>query len=558
MIPIRIYIPVVSFLLAICAAACAQTSDIVTNDGITSPLHKANIGRITFMEKTIPIENYKESDFLSTLTLDEKGDFTMRAFLGNSLTNYLHQLAPALSAEALNKAGNYQFSFFVDSVLIYTENLHPGAGGLTAKNTRTILRIPFISSTQEDSWGRFLWSRFMARGGQEALTPGEHKLRVSIQTYIDQGTIETGPQLAEGTIRLVVPRLGREVTNAQVQPQPIAEGSGWNVDLTPLNTERIVAMNRKIEEGGFKDITSIVVIRNGQLLLEEYFNGARRSTRHDTRSVGKSFASAAMGLAIRDGFIPNENVTLSRFYDLHAYNNYTPRKDSVTLKSLLTMSSGFDGSDDNPESPGNEENMYPTKDWVKFTLDLPMDNTKTIGRNWDYFTAGVVVLGDILNRTVPGGLEKYADKTLFAPLGIRQYTWQYTPQHVANTAGGIKLRALDLAKFGQLYKNGGTWHGQTILPAAWVTQTLTPHLPLPQARGHYGYLFWNTAYTLNGIPHEAFYCSGNGGNKIFIFKDLPLVVVITATAYNKMYAHPQADRLIEHYILPAVLSNPKP
>ena len=116
------------------------------------------------------------------------------------------------------------------------------------------------------------------------------------------------------------------------------------------------------------------------------------------------------------------------------------------------------------------------------------------------------------------------------------------------------MTALDLAKFGQLYKNGGMWKGARIIPQSWVESSLTKHLRLPdEGNGFYGYLFWNATYNVNGNQYEAFYSSGNGGNKIFIFKDQPLVVVITATAYNKPYAHPQVNRMMEKYILPAII-----
>jgi CubicO group peptidase (beta-lactamase class C family) len=217
------------------------------------------------------------------------------------------------------------------------------------------------------------------------------------------------------------------------------------------------------------------------------------------------------------------------------------------------MTSAFDGSDMNPDSPGNEEKMYPTADWVRFALDLPLDSAKVAEPRWDYFTAGVVLLGDILNRKVPGGLEQYAAQKLFAPLGITKYKWQYTPQKVVNTAGGLRMSALDLAKFGQLYQNKGSWNGQQIFPAKWAETSLQSHFTLPENRGGYGYLFWTNTFDCEGRKYDAAYCSGNGGNKIFIFRDQPLVVVITAKAYGKPYAHPQADKIVERYILPAVL-----
>ncbi len=99
---------------------------------------------------------------------------------------------------------------------------------------------------------------------------------------------------------------------------------------------------------------------------------------------------------------------------------------------------------------------------------------------------------------MPGGLDEYSRKVLFTPLGIKEYQWQYTPQHVANTAGGLKLRALDLARFGQLYKNGGVWQGKNVAAGGLGEENILAALWIcPQGNGHYGYLFWNTAYAVN-------------------------------------------------------------
>lgn len=116
------------------------------------------------------------------------------------------------------------------------------------------------------------------------------------------------------------------------------------------------------------------------------------------------------------------------------------------------------------------------------------------------------------------------------------------------------MSSLDYAKFGQLYRNKGLWDGKEILPAKWVNETLTKHLQIPNRPDEfYGYLFWNKTYTVNGKKYETFYCAGNGGSKIFIFKDLPVVVVVTAKAYGRPYAHPQVDRMMKEFILPALL-----
>jgi len=330
--------------------------------------------------------------------------------------------------------------------------------------------------------------------------------------------------------------------------------NGWELSDEKFDQAALSELKQKIVDTVFKDITSIVVIKNGKVLVEEYFNGSSRDSLHDTRSVGKTFSSAITGIAINEGYLQSVNRKLSEFYDIKLYDNYSTSKGEVTLKELLTMSSGFLGSDNDETSPGNEENMYPQPDWVKWTLNLPMDSTKKGGEKWDYFTAGIVILGDILNQKVKGGLEKYAHEKLFAPLGIEKYTWQYTPQGMPNTAGGLRLSALSLAKFGQLYKNGGQWGKTQVIPREWVKESFTKHFMLPFDDMAYGYLWWNKSYKYQNKTYETFACSGNGGNKIFVFTELPLVVVITATAYNKRYAHPQANKIIEEYILPCVLN----
>lgn len=524
----------------------------IKDNGITSEVHKNNTGKITFMESIIPVESFTESDFLSSIELLNVKDLNIRVYLKNSLTNELHKLAPELSADELNAKGNYRFEFYVDDNLIYSEDLNPGAGSGESKKVNTVFRIPLISSTGEDSWGRFLWQRFMFKGGEDALTEGTHKLKIIIKPYFKNGSVIYGDVIASGEILLNIKY--PEISEAESRIQLISTNSGWETAGDMVDTAIIRDLNTKILQNYFKEITGIAVIKSGELVLEEYFNGCNRDSLHDTRSVGKSFASSLTGIAINDGFIKSENETLNKFYDLKKYDNFSLDKEKVSLKSLLTMSSGFNGSDFDMSSPGNEENMYPAADWVKFALDLPMDSAKTIGKSWDYFTAGVVLLGDILHKSVPNGLEKYSAEKLFQPLEISRYQWEYTPQGVANTAGGLRLRLLDLAKFGWLYNNKGKYKNKQILPEEWVNKSLTNHLQIPGSENEfYGYLFWNMNFNVNGISYEAYYASGNGGNKIFIFKELPLVIVITSTAYNKPYSHRQVNIIMEKYLLPAVV-----
>lgn len=549
----RIRMPIFGVLavLLFSITACAQT-DLVKADSITNPLHAANLGRIIFTQKSIPIENLAERDFLNTFDLDKAGGLAINAFMRNSLTNYLHQLAPQLAVDDLVRSGNYQFSYLVDGALIHTENLPAFWVSAESKNTRTIYSATLINPSNSDApWGP-LWHVFMLNGGAEALTSGRHLFRLEVRPYLNTNEIKVGELIAAGDLQLNV--MPSALNQKLVDIQRIQTGSGWRISNDQYDQGKIRELNRRIAETVYKEIKSIVVIKDGSLLIEEYFNGSDRKQLQNTRSVGKSFASTMMGIAINEKYIKGEDQTLKDFYKLEEFANYSSKKETVTLKSLLTMSSGFDATDDDPNSPGNEAKMYPTDNWVKFALDVPMDDKTAVGEKWRYFTAGVIVLGDIIHKSVPGGLEKYADEKLFQPLGITNYQWDYTPQKVANTAGGLQMTALDFAKYGQLYKNGGKWNGKQIVPADWAAKTLTKRLSVPYAPNlFYGYLFWNVTYKVGDKTFEAFFASGNGGNKIFIFKDQPLVVVITATAFGKWYMHRQVDSIMEKYILPAVI-----
>ncbi|PWN70328.1 serine hydrolase [Chryseobacterium phosphatilyticum] len=528
----------------------AQIKNIINPEKIEHPLQKKYSGKIVFLTRNITLESLKDSDIITSSSFQENGDLGIHAFFDNSLVNHLHQLEPNWTMDELLKNGNYQFSFYVDAKPIYTENLNAGAGTPENKKFKTALRIPLLSSKNEDSWGRYLWMRFyMAHDGIDALTAGNHILKIEIKPYLKTSIIKTGPVIAEGQINLIVP--SQNIPEKQVAIQSIQPNSGWKASQEKINSGMIRTLNRKIAENRFKDITSIVIIKNGQLLLEEYFNGSGRDSLQDTRSVGKSFASALTGIAIQEGFLTNENKKLKELYNLKQFKNYSSKKDSVTIKSLLSMSSGFDGNDEDSDSPGNEENMYPTENWVQFTLDLPMTEN-TIGKKWSYFTAGVVLTGDILDKTVPEGLENYADKKLFQPLEIKNYKWQFTPQKKPSLAGGLRLKALDFAKFGQLYKNNGMWNGKTIIDKTWVQKSFTNHFTDVKEFEGYGYLFWRKIYKMGNKNFEAYQSSGNGGNKIIIFKDIPVVMVITATAYNKPYAHHQVDKIVQEYLLPAL------
>jgi len=146
-------------------------------------------------------------------------------------------------------------------------------------------------------------------------------------------------------------------------------------------------------------------------------------------------------------------------------------------------------------------------------------------------------------------LADFAAKNFFDPLGIQHVQWNYSPLGLAMGGGGLRLESRDLLKLGQLYLDGGTWHGKRIVSESWVKSSTVPHVQIDE-QTMYGYLWWLKDFKAGERSWSAYYMSGNGGNKVAVFPQLGMVVVITSTNYNTKGMHEQTERLLTEYILP--------
>ena len=266
-----------------------------------------------------------------------------------------------------------------------------------------------------------------------------------------------------------------------------------------------------------------------------------------------------VGIAIDAGLLPGVDArVLSYFPEKGALQNPDPRKDAITVEDLLTMSSILECNDWNDFSRGNEERMYPVEDWIRFALDLPVRGftrgeepaKQPHGRSFSYCTAGVVTLGGVLQRAGGKGVDEFARERLFAPLGIQELQWVYSPLGLPMTGGGLTMRSRDLLKLAQLYLKGGSWNGTRIVSDAWVKKSMSPHARIDD-KAEYGYLLWLRSFGPEGKERPVAFMSGNGGNKVAIVPDLDLVAVLTSTNYNTKGMHDQTDRLLGEYVIAA-------
>ena len=296
------------------------------------------------------------------------------------------------------------------------------------------------------------------------------------------------------------------------------------------------------------DFSSLVVTRNGRIVAEHYFNGHGPDSLRDMRSAGKSITSTLVGTAIADGLIPGVDTPVRPLFASYAsIENDDEQKQAITIEHLLMMVSGLNANADDTDSPGYEDWMWESEDWVQFVLDLPMANPP--GETWWYASANSFLVGAAVEEVTGKSLASYAEDRLFGPLGITSYRWLTTPKGRTVGQGNLFMRARDMAKIGQLYLNEGRWGNQEILPASWVHSSFEKRFAVPwNGYDHYGYGWYSHALEVGERTFNYHFASGNGGNKIYIFPDEQMVVVIQSAAYNTRYGQRRSDEVLRRVL----------
>ena len=370
------------------------------------------------------------------------------------------------------------------------------------------------------------------------------------------------PAMLCGLLLLAVPPPLR-AQDAVRSESPRQGDDGWptaTASSAGLSAARLQAMESAIRGGEFKKIGSLLVARHGKLVYESYFDGSDATALRDTRSATKSITDILVGIAVDKSFLSGVAEPILPFFpDKQPVQNPDPRKAKITIEDFLTMSSLLECDDWNNFSRGNEERMYIMEDWIRFTLDLPIKgfapwqkkpSESPYGRSFSYCTAGVTTLGGVLERATKAPVPEFAMKNLFGPMDIQKVEWTFSSMGLAQTGGGLRFQSRDLLKLGQLYLNGGAWNGSRIVSERWVKTSTAPHVRVEnQPDTEYGYLWWLKSFKAGEKSYAAFFMSGNGGNKVVVFPNLDMVVVLTTTNYNTPGMHEQTEKLLTDYIL---------
>jgi CubicO group peptidase (beta-lactamase class C family) len=285
-------------------------------------------------------------------------------------------------------------------------------------------------------------------------------------------------------------------------------------------------------------IRSVLVVRHGYIVLEEYFQGSKQEDLQQIASITKSITSILVGIAVKDGSIKNLNKPVEKYFSEFTDTNRAPQFKEITIKHLLTMTAGFDWSDDNFSQFIGSPNQ------TQFTTLLPITNKP--GEKFNYNTPAAHLLSFIITKMTGKRELEFANEQLFKPLGISNCEWPADSQGLNLGGNGAAMRTRDMAKLGYLYLNNGRWGGKQIVAADWVKESIKQQSEGGFPEGErYGYLWWVT--NLKG--HPAYFAGGYGGQFIYVIPDLDIVVVITS---NLDKPHMDNRGIIGEFILPAV------
>jgi len=324
---------------------------------------------------------------------------------------------------------------------------------------------------------------------------------------------------------------------------PTAEWRTASPGQVGIDEARINSLAQRMQSNTIPGLNSLVIIREGYLVFERYFNGSSSSDVHTMQSVSKSVTSLIAGIAADQGKL---DVTASIFDVLPTYQDLTvtdPRKRNVTLRQLLEMRSGINFYEQPYAGSPLERLNNSRDDWVRIALEPPMNANP--GELWQYNSGGVIVIAAAVRRLTGVPFHVYARTQLFSRIGVTSALWYVSYyDSLAHAGGGLNLRALDLARIGYLVLRNGRWGSDQIVSEAWLRASLTPVTSgvtnYGAHRTDYGRLWWLFAIDANGSTgnrSEAIYVGiGNLNQWLFVVPRYDLVVVVTGQSNASSFA----------------------
>ena len=294
-------------------------------------------------------------------------------------------------------------------------------------------------------------------------------------------------------------------------------------------------------------VQSLMIEKDGTLLHEEYQNGMTRNATTNIKSASKSVLSLLVGIAIDEGYIESIDQTIGEFFPDYFARYPNPKKESLTIKNLLTMRSGLETT-----SFQNYGRWVLSDNWVTYALDQSFEEEP--GGRMVYSTGTSHLLSVILTRATGMSTQAFANEHLFGPLNIRIGGWDRDPQGFYMGGNNLALSPLSLLKIGRLVINNGSYEAEQIVPASWISQTTTIYTRSNYNDYDYGYMWWQRQVA----GRTVIFAWGNGGQYIMLLPELNTVISITSDMESSNGSRRYQRRIfqfLENTIIPYLLTS---
>ncbi len=303
----------------------------------------------------------------------------------------------------------------------------------------------------------------------------------------------------------------------------------------------------------YRKIDGLLISQHGEIIMEEYFNGFTQDDPHQTRSSFKTITSLLAGIAVDQGlFTVNDSI-----------KDYIPEwkndaRGNIQIKDLLEMRSGLACENFFEVGPDCENEMYNTKDWLGYIMDIPKRYEP--GKNWEYSSMEPDLVGIIIYRTSKLSLMDFADKYLFGPLGIEVCQWEITPDGRGYAAGSSRMKPDDLLKITQMVLDEGKWKGKQIVSKKWIEESTNCHIDLGMSfldwsgiknptihNTNYGYFWYSELLEYGDFKTEVTFASGNGGQYMMILKEYDVAIVFTGSNYGNWKSKLPFEIIVKYF-----------
>ena len=348
-------------------------------------------------------------------------------------------------------------------------------------------------------------------------TPGTLFLLLSMILLMDCGSEKTGPQFRSHSHP---PEYWPTDDWRSIDPAEVG------MDAVKLQQVYDYVANPNINAQGF------LVIRNGYIVCEGYFRKFNMNSTHESFSAAKSFTSALIGIAIEKGYLSGVDETIGAFFPQLNESGMDQAKKEITIKHLLTMTSGLEWNEDDYLDLFRNDaiRMLFSTDLIRYVLDKPL--LYEPGEHWYYSTGDSMLLSGVIQNATDMTAYQFALEHLLKPLGLSQIRWLQVRPGYTHGGMGIHATVREFAKFGYLYLKKGRWDSRQVVPEYWVEESLAP---VRSARNgevisdEYGYQWWLLpsliGYEHSIVPPSTFLAWGIFSQQIFIIPEEDIVAV---------------------------------